>query len=98
MKSWEKTEPREVRASTAYRPENMAITRISVPYAGSASHAFVSAPCSRLMLGPSLWAEASSIYATENLQPVNLQKAPVSLYTYTALEPFSHFSGMEIAP
>ncbi len=40
LKSWEKTEPRTVRASAAHGPENMAITRISVSYAGSESHAF----------------------------------------------------------
>jgi hypothetical protein len=38
--TYEKSEARAVRASAAHGPENMAITRISVSYAGSESHAF----------------------------------------------------------
>jgi hypothetical protein len=52
LKPWEKTEPRAVKASAAHGPENMAITRISVSFAGSESHAFFLAHRSRLMRSP----------------------------------------------
>src|SRR5882724_4093011 len=48
LNSCEKTEQRAVRASAAHGPENMAITRISVSYAGSESHALFLAHRSRL--------------------------------------------------
>jgi hypothetical protein len=50
----EKYEARAVRASAAHGPANMAITRLSVSYAGSESHAFFFAYRSRLMPSPSL--------------------------------------------
>jgi hypothetical protein len=50
----EKTEPCAVSASTAHGPENMAITRISVFYAGAESYAFFFAYRFRLMPSPSL--------------------------------------------
>ncbi len=40
LKSWEQTATRAVRAAAAQGPENVAITRISGPHSGSASHAF----------------------------------------------------------
>jgi len=40
LKSWEKTEICEGSASGAYRPKNVAITRISAPYAATESHHF----------------------------------------------------------
>src|SRR5262245_64787185 len=48
LKAWKKTEIRAGRTSTAHRPANVAILRLTVPYSGSKSRTFFSAHCSRL--------------------------------------------------
>ena len=70
LKSWKKTATSAVMAAAAHGPENVAITRIPVPHSGSESHAFFSAHRSRLMLWPAPCAEAHSVCATKNSQPV----------------------------
>src|SRR5262245_44958140 len=54
LKEWKNTKRRGIRASTAHRPANVAIPRITVSYDGSKSHTFFSAHCARLMRSPSL--------------------------------------------
>ena len=49
LKAWKKTARRAGTTSTAHRPANVAILRITVPYSGAKSRTFFSAHCSRLM-------------------------------------------------
>jgi len=81
LKSWKKTATSAVMAAAAHGPENVAITRIPVPHSGSESHAFFSAHRSRLMLWPAPCAEAHSVCATKNSQPVKYKPAPATKRT-----------------